>query len=87
MRRTIRYAAGTLTLAGVLTLTGCGPYPQGPAGRVTDRGQKHDPATHATRFELTVRTTAGTRQTFQVDVDDFDSCPPDSAYPTCADGN
>ncbi|MEV0749791.1 hypothetical protein AB0I75_32060 [Streptomyces sp. NPDC050273] len=75
--------AVVLTGVAVLTATSCDPYPAGPAGQVQSREQKHDPATHAQRFELTVKTPHGSARTFQVTVDDYDACRANAAYPAC----
>lgn len=82
MNRTPRIICGSLlAIAAFAATTSCDPYPAGPAGRVVARNQKHDPATHSTRFELTVQGADGSKRTFQVDVDDFDQCPADTSYP------
>lgn len=79
-----RVLVAVLSAATILTAVGCKAYPEGPAGQVIDRQQRHDPATKASRFDLTVRTADGKQHTFQVAVDDYKSCRPRDAYPDCA---
>lgn len=83
MNHTRNFVVAALSAATVLTAVGCEPYPQGPAGQVVSRDQRHDPATKASRFELTVRTDSGKRRTFRVRVDDYNACRPRRAYPNC----
>lgn len=80
-----RTAALAVLLAAAL-LTGCEGYPAGPDGRVVDRYYGHDPATKATRFELTVRTKDGRRVPFRVAVQVYNACPRGAAYPACTEG-
>lgn len=71
-------AVSVAVLVG-LTASGCNNQdPTGISGTVTDRDQRHDPATKASAFYLTI---SGTE--YKVSYDTYSHCFHGSHYPAC----
>jgi len=74
-------AAGSIVL-GVIALTGCQEFEQGPAGKVVEKDWDSN-GKSLDEYELTVLTPDERVVEFEVSKDHYDRCYRGSAYPKC----
>lgn len=80
MRKTIALVGSAVV--GVVVLTGCQEYPQGPAGKVVEKDWDAN-GKRADDYDLTVRKPNGDLVEFEVSKEHYDNCYRGSSYPKC----